>query len=811
MQSFNYYGRKNPIATKLMVLILFSSTMFAILAIVWQLYNSYQYDISQLEKRLDQVRISTLPSITKSLWGFDEEQLNIQIQSVLEVDDVIQVTVDWKDWNNQEQAMMASALDRDQEAMENSFWFKILPLKETLIREYPLIYATESEANQNLGKLVVTASLDSLYQRPTENARFFGGMQSTIILTIAVFILLLVRNLLTRHMETIATYARELNLDKMGMELSLKRNKSPDSAPDELDNVVNAINQMRESLLSDIEQRHQMELALLAEQEEKLKSQRQQTEAEEASRAKSQFLATMSHEIRTPMNGVIGMVELLRDTPLSDNQKHYLDVIHRSGETLITIINDILDYSKIEAGKMELEEAEFNLEELIEDCTQLFGATANKRHIELVGSVSPTTPLHVKGDPTRLRQILINLLGNAFKFTEAGCISLQARREPDSDIENPLIRFSVTDTGIGISEDAQGKLFQSFSQADSSTTRKYGGTGLGLAICKRLAEVMGGTIGVDSIEGEGSTFWFTTQLQIAATPESEPSRTIADLAGKNILIVEDNETLTEILTYHCISWGMKPAVARSTKETLELLAARHKDNQPAFDFISLDYFLPDGNGLALARKVIELYPNDKGRYFMLTASNEQFDLEELKQSHIRTVLHKPVSPKKIKHELAVMLGAIEDDHSEVDYIPKPAQTDFSHLNVLVAEDNSVNRMVIKGLLGKLNITPTLAEDGREALNAVTGAEKSFDLILMDCEMPEMDGFEATRCIRKHERINDLTATPIVALTAHAMEEHREAVFACGMNHFLCKPITLNELRDAFDKLGLYKSPERAMQ
>lgn len=806
---FNKLGLKNPIATKLMVLIFFSSTMFAVLATVWQIYNSYQYDISQLEKRLDQVRISTLPSITKSLWGFDEEQLNIQIQSVLEVDDVIQVTVVWKDWNNQEQAMMASALDDDESPEKRQIPF-LLPLKDTLVREYPLVYATESEANQVLGKLVVTASLASLYDRLLENASFVGGMQSTIILTIAVFILLLVRTLLTKHMETIATYARELNLDKMGMELRLKRRKPLDSAPDELDNVVNAINQMRESLLADIEQRHQMELALLAEQEEKLKSQRQQTEAEQASRAKSQFLATMSHEIRTPMNGVIGMVELLRDTPLNDSQRHYLDVIHRSGETLITIINDILDYSKIEAGKMELEHAAFNLEELVEDCIQLFGATANKRHIELVGSVSPTTPLNVIGDPTRMRQILINLLGNAFKFTESGCISLQARREPDSDLNNPVVRFSITDTGIGISDEVQSKLFQSFSQADSSTTRKYGGTGLGLAICKRLAEVMGGDIGVDSIEGRGSTFWFTAELKLNEEAEAHPGRLLADLAGKEILFVEDNETLTEVLVYHASSWGMKAAVTRTAEETMALLAERASDGKPEFDFMSLDYYLPDVNGLALARRIHQNYPGLTSKRFLLTASSREFMTAELGECRIETVLYKPVSPKKIKRELGVMMGAIDAQRSEVQLKPAEPHTDFSHLNVLVAEDNSVNRMVIKGLLGKLKITPTLAEDGQQALAAVTSAQQPFDLILMDCEMPEMDGFEATRCVRSHEREHGLAATPIVALTAHAMEEHREAVFACGMNHFLCKPITLNELREAFDKLGLYKSAERAM-
>ncbi len=532
-------------------------------------------------------------------------------------------------------------------------------------------------------------------------------------------------------------------------------------------------------------------------------------EAEEASRAKGAFLATMSHEIRTPLNAVIGMTSLLLSTELTEEQKEFAVTVHRSGETLLSIINDILDFSKIESGRLELETSSFDLHACVEESIELAGARIPPNELELVCRIDPSVPRKVVGDGTRLRQILLNLLSNAVKFTKRGEIVLEVRaRVPDlkkAGGEGRLlsfpegdsvqeIHFSIRDTGIGIPKDRIPHLFQPFTQADSSTTRKFGGTGLGLAICKRLCEMMGGRIWVESEEGRGSDFQFT--IRVGVEEEPEPIQEVNALQGKRALIVDDNEANLRFLEVQTTWWGMSPLATSSSREALEWM----REGKP-FDVAILDLCMPEMDGLELAEAMRRI--RGSGVPILLAGSvgvREVVRERGVPADVLDGFLPKPIRPSRLRELLLrVITGKGPEDHGQEGGAPFDGTLGARHpLRILVAEDNAVNQLVIRRMLERLGYAPTIVRDGEEALDVLR--RQRFDLVFMDVEMPKIDGLDATRRVRTD--LPEADQPWIVAMTAHATEEYRRRCRAAGMDDYVAKPIRQVDLEAALKRCPL---------
>jgi len=505
--------------------------------------------------------------------------------------------------------------------------------------------------------------------------------------------------------------------------------------------------------------------------------------AEKANQAKSLFLASMSHDIRTPMNGIIGMTDLCLDTELTDEQREYLGMVKSSADSFLSLLNDILDFSKIESGMLELEEIGFNLNSAVEDTVKSLAYMAHNKGLELACRIHRDVPVALVGDPGRLRQVIVNLVGNALKFTEKGEVVVEVRLLEEAD-DHVFLHFLVRDTGIGISRDRQEKIFEAFSQADESTTRKYGGTGLGLSISSRLASMMGGKIWVESEPGEGSTFQFTARFGLQEAPLSSGKEKLSDLKGMPVLVIDDNATNGEILREILLGWDMEPTIA-SGKDALRVVTGAARSGKP-FSLVLLDAQASKKGGFEIASE-IKKRPEWAAPIIMITSSvGIRGDAEKSRKLGIAAYLTKPIRHSDLLDAILTVLDIQRTGYGKGDLVTKHSVREKrARLRILLAEDNMVNQ----------RLTVKVAGNGKEAVAAFE--RETFDLILMDVQMPEMDGFEATALIREKEKKTG-GHIPIIAMTAHAMKGDRERCLDAGMDEYVSKPIRPQAVVDAIE-------------
>lgn len=769
------------LAANLLRVVLAIYLSLAILLTLGQLALEYQNEKQRLTEEIENAATTFSPIISQALWNVDEEQTKASLLGVLGINyDVLNVQLLDAD------GMLLYEFDSpaDKHTFSKSWpWAGQLAdlFLERYVYGYDLFYESDFTTNRKIGRLVLKSNSNVVLSRAAHTflITIISAMFKTSLLAVIFYVIM--RRMVGRPLKQITSEMQQLN--PKHSHHTPEEDYDPEllSRDDELGAMARTFREMARSL-------KQKDKAINAYSNHlEAKVQERTRQLEQASQAKSDFLASVSHEIRTPMNGVIGLAHLLGETELSAQQSHYVDVIQSSGESLINIINEILDHLKMESNKIELEYTIFNLEDLFHECVALFSHRAREADITVLALFSPQCPQYVNGDPTRVRQILTNLLGNAFKFTSKGTITVKSEIE-EAEGSEPRVTISVIDTGIGIEQSQLPRLFKPFSQADSSTTRRYGGTGLGLAICKQLVELMGGSIDVQSSVGEGSHFRFQFPLKPASC--SRPAVSSVHLPkDTQVLLLFSNELYSKHLELLLKQRGVQQKSFKQRDQFLQYLPTE-ADNTLAV--IECSSTISEVDGPSSFDFIGKLRARSDIPVLLINAQTNCANDGVAKTFEKIRILQTPFSNAsflQVATELLTGIANIAESKTR-----RKAYRNLSALNVLVAEDNPVNQMVIAGYLRKYSIEPMLVDNGLQAIEYCKCYRNNIDLILMDGEMPELDGWEAAKRIRSMStKGRDGRPVTIIALSAHAMEIYKQKATQFGMNGFLCKPINHLEL------------------